>query len=137
MKRKWRCDIESHLAAENARREEEDLVGRENNESNEDEAQEREREIEENASGSPTQERRSQEEAHHAHDRRVLEGDCSICCEDLVSGGDTVWCRAQCRQNFHADCIGLWHASQEADDRGKACPCWYVGLDMRWKGSYY
>ena len=126
MKRKWRCDIENYLAAGTARRrEEEELAGRENDELNEDEAQERE--SEEYASESPTQGPRSREEAHHAHDRRVIEGDCSICCEDLSSGGDTVWCRAQCRQNVHADCIDFWHASQEADGRRKTCPYWYVG----------
>lgn len=123
MKRKWRCGIESHLAAENSRREEEEPAGRRNNESNEDEAEE-EGESEENASEIPTLEQRAQAEAHHTHDRRAIEGDCSICCEDLSSGGDTVWCRAQCRQNFHADCIGIWHTSQEADGRRKTCPYW-------------
>ena len=64
-------------------------------------------------------------DSHAAHhDRRAIEGDCSICCEDLSSGGTTTWCRAQCRQNFHADCIDLWHASQEVDGRVKTCPYW-------------
>ena len=64
------------------------------------------------------------EDSLHAHDRRAIEGDCSICCEDVSSGGDTLWCRAQCRQNFHADCINSWHASQEANRRVKTCPHW-------------
>ena len=65
------------------------------------------------------------EDSHPApHDRRAIEGDCSICCEDISSGGTTKWCRAQCRQNFHADCIDLWHASLEADGRVKTCPYW-------------
>lgn len=64
------------------------------------------------------------EDSPHAHERRAIEGDCSICFEDLSSGGDTLWCTAQCRQNFHADCINLWHASQEANRRVKTCPYW-------------
>lgn len=55
---------------------------------------------------------------------REVEGDCSICHEDLIGGGATVHCRAQCRQNFHADCIDLWHAVQEVDRRRKNCPYW-------------
>ena len=63
--------------------------------------------------------------SHHPHqDRRSIEGDCSICCEDVNDGGDSTWCRAQCGQNFHTDCVNLWHASQEADERVKTCPYW-------------
>ena len=70
--------------------------------------------------------RQSQHEDSHPahHDRRAIEGDCAICCEDISAGGDTTWCRAQCRQNFHGECIDLWHASQEADEREKTCPYW-------------
>lgn len=64
----------------------------------------------------------TQEEPPHAHDRRAIEGDCCICFEDLSSGGDTAWCKAQCRQNFHADCIDTWHASQVANRRAMTCP---------------
>lgn len=64
---------------------------------------------------------------HPAHpERRAIEDDCPICCEDLSDGGDTTWCRAQCGHNFHADCMGLWHASQLVDGRVKTCPYWYV-----------
>ncbi len=62
--------------------------------------------------------------SHHTHrNRRTIEGECSICCEDL-SDGETTWCRAQCGQNFHADCMSLWHAAQEADETEKTCPYW-------------
>lgn len=121
MKRKWRCSIESYLAAENARLQEESGETR-HNASAEHEAEEAE--SEENLSEILNQETQSREAPHHAHDRRDIEGDCSICCEDLNTGGDTVWCRAQCGQNFHTDCIGLWHASQEADESRKTCPYW-------------
>lgn len=117
MKRRWHCAVESYLAAENARREE--LRERENSER--DEAEADEREPGEHVHPAPTREQ-PHGESHHTHDRRAVEGDCSICCEDLSSGGDTPWCRAQCRQNFHADCLNLWHASQEADGRVKTCP---------------
>lgn len=82
-----------------------------------------ERESVEHTLEAPTQEQ-PHEGSLHAHDRRVIEGDCFICCEDLSSGGATAWCRAQCRQNFHADCIDTWHASQEAYGRRKTCPYW-------------
>ena len=74
----------------------------------------------------PAQTRQPQHEDSHPahHDRRAIEGECPICCEDVLTGGDTTWCRAQCRQNFHVNCIDLWHASQEADEREKTCPYW-------------
>lgn len=74
----------------------------------------------------PSQAHQPQHEDPHLahHDRRAIEGDCSICCEDVSTGGDTTWCRAQCRQNFHAECMDLWHASQEADEVVKTCPYW-------------
>ena len=78
-------------------------------------------------SSAPAQTQQSQHEDSHPshHDRRAIEGECAICCEDYSpDGGDTTWCRAQCRQNFHAECIDLWHASQEADEREKTCPYW-------------
>ena len=71
----------------------------------------------------PTQQQ-PQEQSLHTHDRRTIEGDCSICWEDLRSDGPTVWCRAQCRQNFHANCMDLWHASLEAEGRRKTCSHW-------------
>ena len=42
------------------------------------------------------------------HDRRAIEGECPICTEDFSSGDNTVWCRAQCRQNIHAGCMDSW-----------------------------
>ena len=73
-----------------------------------------------------TQPQQPQHEPSHLtqHSRRPIEGDCSICCEDLGGGDDTTWCRAQCKQNFHADCINLWHVSEEVDARVKTCPYW-------------
>lgn len=74
----------------------------------------------------PSQAQQPQHEDPHPahHDRRAIEGECPICCEDISTGGDTTWCRAQCRQNFHAGCMDLWHASQEADEVVKTCPYW-------------
>ena len=77
-------------------------------------------------SSAPTQTRQSQHEDSHPahHGRRAVEDECAICCEDFSASDDTRWCRAQCRQNFHADCIELWHASQEVDERERTCPLW-------------
>ena len=66
-------------------------------------------------SSAPDQTRQSQHQDSHPanHDRRAIEGKCAICCEAFSpDSGDTTRCRAQCRQNFHAECIDLWHASQ-------------------------
>lgn len=81
------------------------------------------RDSEEHASEAPAREQRH-EEPLHTHDHRAIEGECSICFEDISSGGTTTWCRAQCRQNFHKDCLETWHASQVADGRRKTCPYW-------------
>ena len=64
------------------------------------------------------------EESLHTPTRRPLEADCPICCEELSSDDATVWCKAQCRQNFHAGCIETWHGFQEAQGRRMACPYW-------------
>lgn len=120
MKRKWQCSIELYLA----RRGEDEMAERGNNAPTVDEAEGGES-SEENVSEIPTPEQPSRQTAqHHAHHRREIEGDCSICCEDLTTAGDTVWCRARCGQNFHADCIGLWLASQEIDRGRRTCPYW-------------
>lgn len=84
---------------------------------------ESEGESEEPLPESPTQDH-AQQEPLHAHGPRAIEGDCSICCEEFSSGDDTVWCRAQCMQNFHADCIRSWHHFLVADGRVKKCPYW-------------
>ena len=56
--------------------------------------------------------------------RQPLEGDCSICCENLVDGSNVTWCRGQCGQNFHEDCIDSWLDTQ-ADNTGRTtCPYW-------------
>ena len=58
--------------------------------------------------------------------RKAIEGDCSICCEDLVAnnGHDITWCKARCGQNFHTDCVDEWHAFQHRDKTVKTCPYW-------------
>ena len=74
----------------------------------------------------PQQPQQPQHESPHPthHSRRPIEGDCSICCEDFSGGDDTTWCRAQCRQNFHSDCVNAWHAWQVVDASVKTCPYW-------------
>ena len=64
------------------------------------------------------------EEPLHAHARRAIKGDCSICREELSSSDATVWCKAQSRHNFHAACLNTWHGFQEAEERIKTCPYW-------------
>ena len=56
---------------------------------------------------------------HVQHQDSSTEGDCAICCENLIAGGDTTWCRARCRRSLHADCIDLCRAPREADERGR------------------
>ena len=56
--------------------------------------------------------------------RRAIEGECHICHEDFSSDEATVWCKAQCHQNFHEECIRTWHAFQKAQVHKKECPYW-------------
>lgn len=71
-------------------------------------------------------------ESHPSQDtargRKPVVGDCSICCEDLQTGGTLVWCKAQCGQNFHADCVGIWLATAPEypglGGRRSTCPYW-------------
>ena len=66
----------------------------------------------------------SQETLPDGQIRRRIEGECSICCEDVVDGNDIAWCKARCGQNFHADCIAIWLTTQEGDSGMKTCPYW-------------
>ena len=54
-------------------------------------------------------------------DNRTMEGDCSICLENLGSQNDVTRCIAQCGQHFHQDCIGIWLVSAE---NTHTCPYW-------------
>ncbi len=56
--------------------------------------------------------------------QQPIAGDCSICCETMTEGNDISWCRGQCGQNFHADCVEIWLATQEGDNRLTTCPYW-------------
>ncbi|RDA86198.1 hypothetical protein CP532_3477 [Ophiocordyceps camponoti-leonardi (nom. inval.)] len=57
--------------------------------------------------------------------RRPIEGDCSICfCE--LQGDDPqpiVWCRAECGQNIHRQCMDTWLQSSEGPPRCPMCRC--------------
>lgn len=61
-----------------------------------------------------------QDSSHPAahHGRRSTEGDCAICCEDPIVGGDTTRCAARCRRSLHADCIDLCRAPRESRQSG-------------------
>ena len=63
---------------------------------------------------------RSRQEATNG--RRAIEGNCSICFEDLRGGENLSWCKAQCGQNFHAECVGVWLATLTEGHR--TCPYW-------------
>ena len=54
---------------------------------------------------------------------RPVDGDCPICLEDLNSGDGVIWCKAQCGQNFHRDCINTWLDNNVAH---KTCAYWWV-----------
>lgn len=84
--------------------------------------------------------------------RRLIDGECSICREDLITTTTTtttettnntiitttvttqtnpsddnpaiIWCRAQCGQNFHTECLGEWLGTLEGDRRYGRCPFW-------------
>lgn len=66
----------------------------------------------------------TQTHQHPLPTRKPLSGPCTICCEDLRDEENISWCKAQCGQNFHADCVGVWLAILE-DGQG-TCPFWWV-----------
>ncbi|KAL6720074.1 hypothetical protein ACLMJK_001995 [Lecanora helva] len=52
--------------------------------------------------------------------RRPIEGECSICTDSLANGSELSWCRMQCGQNFHAECVNTWLESQEEAKMGNS-----------------
>lgn len=48
------------------------------------------------------------------------ESQCSICLENLLDGRVLTYCRAQCMQFFHGNCMKDWLR------QSKTCPYWYV-----------
>ncbi|MCJ1451132.1 hypothetical protein MMC28_001467 [Mycoblastus sanguinarius] len=59
------------------------------------------------------------EREHHTPNRRRIEGNCSICHEELGSGEELAYCEARCGQNFHEECINTWLSSGE---HTQTCP---------------
>lgn len=56
--------------------------------------------------------------------KQRIEGECSICSEEMANGTDVSWCKTQCGQNFHADCVDHWLDIQKKDGRVPTCPYW-------------
>lgn len=68
-----------------------------------------------------TQESHTHESHHHTGVRQPIEGECSICCEALNNNEPLTWCKTQCGQNYHQECLTLWLQSSESS---KKCPQW-------------
>lgn len=64
----------------------------------------------------------TQTHQHLLPTRRPISEPCTICCEDLRTEENISWCKAQCGQNFHADCVGVWLAT--LDEGQGTCPFW-------------
>jgi len=64
----------------------------------------------------------TQTHQHPLPTRKPISGPCTICCEDLRTEENISWCKAQCGQNFHADCVGVWLAT--LDEGQGTCPFW-------------
>ncbi|KAJ9294496.1 hypothetical protein DTO271G3_6764 [Paecilomyces variotii] len=67
--------------------------------------------------------------------RKPIEGDCSICTNPLIhedhstetspgteNEGQLSWCRAQCGNNYHKECIGQWLSTCRDMFRTPTCP---------------
>ena len=61
---------------------------------------------------------------HQSVSQRLIEEKCSICLEDMNHEQSLSWCRSQCGQSFHANCIGIWHVGQEDSGSAQNCPRW-------------
>ncbi|BFZ65452.1 60S ribosomal protein L10A [Saitoella coloradoensis] len=64
-------------------------------------------------------------EVHNGVHRKPLTGDCPICYEDLSSSTSsptsTVWCKAACGNNLHAECFGEWAKSLQRSNKSVTC----------------
>ncbi|ODQ49693.1 hypothetical protein SAICODRAFT_10577 [Saitoella complicata NRRL Y-17804] len=64
-------------------------------------------------------------EVHNGAHRKPLTGDCPICYEDLSSStpspSSTVWCKAACGNNIHAECFGEWAKSLKRSSKSVTC----------------
>jgi hypothetical protein len=61
--------------------------------------------------------------------RRSVEGDCSVCREDLKEG-ETVWCKAGCGKSVHEKCFEGWRREREGRGREATCTdCRAVWVD--------
>lgn len=45
---------------------------------------------------------------HCAVHRKALEGECSICYEEMTGTEELTWCKQQCGNNFHTNCFNMW-----------------------------
>jgi hypothetical protein len=46
------------------------------------------------------------------NNRKPVEGDCPICFMELEPTESIVYCKAQCGQNIHKECFGMWAATK-------------------------
>ncbi|KAI0436001.1 hypothetical protein F4803DRAFT_543634 [Xylaria telfairii] len=55
--------------------------------------------------------------------RKQIEGDCPICFTPFEGAEDTVYCRATCGQNMHAECFQMWATTKRQSARDAVtCP---------------
>lgn len=76
-------------------------------------------------------------EAPDEEGRRPLEGECTICYEDLAAGDEnqspgekTTYCK-KCGNNFHSMCLQNWHRAQ----RNPTCPLCRQSMAVEGKGN--
>jgi hypothetical protein len=86
------------------------------------------REIFENAPPMPAQ----QVESSDHGNRKSADGECPICCDELVSKGtkeELVYCKSGCGNNLHKSCFKQWAATK----RGQSVTCPYCR--QIWEGD--
>lgn len=63
--------------------------------------------------------------------RKPIEGDCPICFSEFEPAEKTVYCKAACGNNFHAQCFSQWKAQKRAAGTKVTCPLCRSG----WEGE--
>jgi hypothetical protein len=54
--------------------------------------------------------------------KSVEDNDCTICYEEMKGSEKLVFCKAECGNNFHQDCINMWLQARKNQGEPLTCP---------------
>lgn len=53
--------------------------------------------------------------------QRKIEGECPICCVEMMKSDELVYCKYSCGNNIHQKCADEWHQMQKNQDIEPSC----------------